>query len=180
MFTKKYRRNIYIIGMSRGEEFIGYIRAGHTDGIAETTKKIQKAEVSKTEKRGKHRLFQLKKYHSEEFAFKLVEYLEVATVTYYDQYDDFKRTKKIRRIYIRVKDKTNPLLEPTFLSEYQNNKVGKSFSSSFDIDNALFFSHSHAYSLCIKLNKYFGEKYEFYKDSYYLMVVRDLQPIREL
>ena len=166
--------------MSRGEEFIGYIKGGHTDGIANTTKKIEKAEVSKTEKRGKHRLFQLKKYHSEEFAFKLVECLETATVTFYDQYDDFKRTKKIRRIYIRVKDKTNPLLEPTFLSEYQNNKVGKSFSSSFDIDKALFFTYSQAYSICMKLNEYFGEKYEFYKDSYYLMEVRDLKPIREL
>ena len=166
--------------MSRGEEFIGYIKGGHTDGIANTTKKIEKAEVSKTEKRGKHRLFQLKKYHSEEFAFKLVECLETATVTFYDQYDDFKRTKKIRIIYIRVKDKTNPLLEPTFLSEYQNNKVGKSFSSSFDIDKALFFTYSQAYSICMKLNEYFGEKYEFYKDSYYLMEVRDLKPIREL
>ena len=166
--------------MSRGEEFIGYIKGGHTDGIANTTKKIEKAEVSKTEKRGKHRLFQLKKYHSEEFAFKLVECLETATVTFYDQYDDFKRNKKIRRIYIRVKDKTNPLFEPTFLSEYQNNKVGKSFSSSFDIDKALFFAYSQAYSICMTLNEYFGEKYEFYKDSYYLMEVRDLKPIREL
>ena len=50
MFTKKYRRNIYIIGMSRGEDFIGYIRAGHTDGIAETTKKIQKARSQKQKK----------------------------------------------------------------------------------------------------------------------------------
>ena len=36
--------------MSRGEEFIGYIRAGHTDGIAETTKKIQKARSQKQKK----------------------------------------------------------------------------------------------------------------------------------
>ena len=174
MKKKVIRRNVYVVEMWRDTEFLGYCTRGHIDGKAKTNMNLQKAEVYKTAHGGEHRLFTLRKFNSEEYSFKLVECLETITKTIYDEYDDIKKGKMEGINFIRIKDKSDSLSEPSFLSEYQNNANERSFAFSLDIRKAICFRKRGYYKILQILTKNYGERYVFYREHYYLQEDRDI------
>ena len=174
METSVVRRSVYIVEMRRGTVFLGYYSGGSKNGIANYDFDLLKAMVYKNSKGGEHALFKLRKLNSEEFSFKLIECVEECSTTFYDEYDEIKKGKLESRVYIRVKDKSDPLSEPGYLTEYHNNNAERMFDFSLDINKALYYRTTTAYSTVRNLIRLFGDKYDFYKERLYLKEERNL------
>lgn len=169
MITKVINKTAYAVEMWRDSEFLGYYSGGHHDGIAKPHMDLLKAEIYEKIERCEHMLLKLIRFNSEEYSFKMVECLETVTMTYFDQYDDRRKKGKTEsKVYIRIKDKSDPLSEPGFLSEYRYNSNERSFCSTLDINKALSFGYSAAFSVCNALSKDYDEKYEFYRERFHL------------
>ncbi len=174
MEIKVVRRSVFIVEMRKGTDFFGYYSGGSNNGITNYDVDLLKAIVYKNSKGGEHALFKLKKMNSEEFSFRLIECIEECYTTFYDEYDEIKRGKLESRVYIRVKDKSDPLSEPGYLTEFHNNKAERMFDFSLDINNALYYCTTTAYSTVRNLLRLFGDKYDFYKERLYLKEERKL------
>ena len=177
MIKKVISKNVFVVEMWRNTEFLGYCKGGHVDGIAKTNMNLLKATVYNTAHAGEHRIFTLRKFNSEEYTFKLVECIETITMTFYDEYDDIKRGKMEGINFIRIKDKSDSLSEPAFLSEYHNNANERSFASSLDIRKAICFRKGGYFKILQTLTKNYGERYGFYREKYYLQEDRNINVI---
>ena len=178
MIKKVVRRNVYVVEMWRGTEFLGYYCGGHRDGVAKTEMDLLKAESYKNIQKVEHMLCKLIKFNSIKYSFRPIECLETTTIFYYDQYDDRKKKGKMdSRVYIRIKDKLAPLSEPGYLCEYHNNKNERSFTFTLDVNKALYYRHINAYSICRALSDKFGEKYEFFRERLYVKEERSIELI---
>lgn len=176
MIKKVVRRIVYVVEMWRGTEFLGYYSGGHRDDVAKTEMDLLKAESYKNIQKVEHMLCKLIKFNSTEFSFRSVECLETTTVSYFDQYDDRKKKGKMdSRVYIRIKDKLNPLSEPGYLSNYHNSQKERLFNYTLDINKALYYGHTNAFSICRALSNNYGEKYEFYRERMYVKEERCIE-----
>ncbi len=174
MIKKIISKNIFVVEMWKDTDFLGYCSGGHVNGIAKTNMNLLKATIHETKLKGEHRIYILRKFNKEEYSFKLVECIETITMTFYEKYDDFKRGKTKGVNFIRIKDNSDPLSEPSFLCKYHNNAKELSFTSSLDISKAICYRKSGYYSVLQNLTRNYGDKYSFNREHFYLQEDRGI------
>jgi len=169
METKIYRRNVSVIEVHKDSVFLGYYTGRDRNGIIHYDERLSNAMVIKTIKGGEHIRMNLNKFHGDEFSFSMVVCMETFTTTYYDEYDEVDSKKAIAQYIIRIKNKSEILSEPSYLSKYDKKDI--SFDSSLNIEKAIMTGEHKAWITFRHLSRKYGNDYDFYLER--LLVRKD-------
>ena len=175
METKVFRRNVSVMEIRKGSEFLGYYTGRDKKDNIHFDNRLLYAMVIKTTKGGEHILYNLNKFHSDEFTFNLIDCMESFATTYFDEYDEVNPKEVNTYNTIRIKKKTDLLSEPSYLSMY--NKKDKTFESSLNIEKAILTGEYRSNNMLYHLSKKYADKYEFYVDRLFVRKTRTLEII---
>ena len=177
METKVFRRNVSVIEIRKGSEFLGYYLGQDRNYNVHYSLKLADAIVAKTAKYSEHRLFRLNKYHGDEFSFKNVDCMETITTIYYDDYDVVD-PKKVEAYYIvRIKNKKDMLSEPSYLSKYDKKDI--SFGSSLNIEKAIMIGEHKAWNTARYLSRKYEDEYDFFLERLFVRKDREISIIED-
>ena len=177
METKVIRRDVSVIEVHKDSEFLGFYTGQDREFKVHYSPKLTDAIVAKTAKFSEHRLSSLRKYHGDVFSFINVDCMEKLTTTYYDDYDE-RSPKKVNVFFIiRIRNKTDMLLEPSYLSKYDKNDI--SFESSLNIDKAIMTGERKAWYTARWLSRKYGDDYDFYLERLFVRKDKEISIIED-
>ena len=175
MKTKIFRRNVSVIEVHRDSKFLGYYTGRDKKDNIHFDNRLLYAMAIKTTKGGKHILYNLNKFHSDEYAFNAIDCLETFTTTYYDEYDEIAPEKVDAYFVLRIKKKDDMLSEPCYLSVYDKKEI--TFESSLNIEKAILTGEYRSNNMLYHLSRKYADKYEFYIERLFIWRTRELQTI---
>ncbi|WP_288280433.1 hypothetical protein [uncultured Prevotella sp.] len=172
MIKKNYGRKVFLIEVSLNNKVLGYY-AGKDRDYRIIVKGIDDAMMFKNEKSVRHNVAHQERYNNGGFVFRAIEAEETKTKIYYDEYDN---VEQMNALYtIRIKVKSDMLLEPGYLSEYDKND--NSFKSSLNFEKAILFGEYRINKMLYHLSRKYAEKYVFFFDRLFVVENRDIKII---
>lgn len=172
MIKKNYGRKVFLIEVSLNNKVLGYY-AGKDRDYRIIVKGIDDAMMFKNEKSVRHNVAHQDRYNNGGFVFRAIEAEETKTKIYYDEYDN---VEQMNALYtIRIKVKSDMLLEPGYLSKYD--KTDNSFESSLNIEKAIMTGEYGSNKMLYHLSRKYEDKYVFYVDRLFVEKNRNIRII---
>ena len=169
MIRKNYSRRVFVIEISQAGQVLGYY-AGKDKDYHILISSLNDAIVFKTEKSVRHNVTHQEKYDDETHSFRVVEADEIQSTIYYDEYDN---VRKLKPTYvIRVKDKSDILSEPSFVTNFDTKE--ETFKHSYAIEKALAFGEPRSWKLFRFLQERFSDRYDFYQEPVFIKRERNI------
>ena len=175
MGCDKQNRTLSIIEVYHQSQFLGFY-SGKDDENNVLYGELNKASTIKIDKAAEHIFNNLVKYYGERFSFRIRKAFEVRKTTYYDEYEqeEWEGQRGVHSI-IRVKLKSDMLLEPKYLSSYD--KATGVFNLSSRISKAMLYAKKRALNICKALTLLYHEDYIFEQEQIFIKEERTIELI---
>lgn len=166
MISKKQNRTLSIIEVYHQSQFLGFY-SGKDDENNILYGELNKASTIKIDKAAEHIVNNLVKYYGDRYSFSIRKAFEVKKTTYFDEYEqeEWEGQRGIHTI-IRVKQKSDMLLEPSYLSEYD--KATGFFKLSSHVSKAVLYAKNRANKICETLSSVHGDIYLFFHEQIFI------------
>ena len=173
MISKKQNRSLFVIEVYSQSQLLGFY-SGKDDENNVIYGKLNKASTIKTDKAAEHILKHLVKYDGDRYSFSIRKAFEVRKTIYCDEYEqeEWEGQRGIHSV-IRVKQKSDMLLEPAYLSAYDN--ATGAFKSSSRVSKAVLYAKKSATNICKALTLLYNENYIFNQEQIFIKEERTIE-----